>query len=37
MAPEPMARAELAAWSSLDVDQIMARFAPDAFDPELEG
>ena len=30
MNPEEVVRAELAAWSSLDVDQIMASFAPDA-------
>lgn len=30
MNPEEVVRAELAAWSSLDVDQIMAHFAPDA-------
>jgi limonene-1,2-epoxide hydrolase len=28
--PEKVVRAELQAWSSLDVDQIMSHFAPDA-------
>ena len=30
MTPEEVVRAELGAWSSLDVDQIMAHFAPEA-------
>ncbi len=30
MGAEEVVRAELQAWSSLDVDQIMAHFAPDA-------
>jgi limonene-1,2-epoxide hydrolase len=30
MTPEEVVRAELAAWSSLDVDQILAYFADDA-------
>jgi limonene-1,2-epoxide hydrolase len=30
MSAEEVVRAELEAWSSLDVDQIMAHFAPDA-------
>jgi len=30
MKPEDVVRAELRAWSSLDIDQIMAHFAEDA-------
>ena len=30
MNPEDVVRAELAAWSSLDVEEIMVHFAPDA-------
>jgi limonene-1,2-epoxide hydrolase len=30
MRPEEVVRAEMAAWASLDVDQIMAYFADDA-------
>ena len=30
MTPEEVVRAEMTAWSTLDVDQIMAHFAPEA-------